>query len=127
VGEVSWGGVVDFGGAAFCFEASVGFGPGWEGGGFLGPMGDRGFVAPVKKFAHGAAVSVGDHESLHRGFGGPKGGGPESVAAVTQQLDCEIAFGAGGLPRGAKRVNEEHRQEAPGTDAQACDGDEGHV
>lgn len=117
VGQVGCGGVVDFGGAAFGLEAGVGFGPGWQGSGFLGPVSDGGFVAPVKKFAHGASVSAGDHELLHGGVGGPKGGGPEGVAAVAEQFDGEAAFGAGGLSRGANRVNEKHRDEAPGTDA----------
>lgn len=119
--------MVDFGGATFGFEAGVGFEPRWQGVGFLGPMNEGGFVAPVKEFAHGAAVSARDHEALHGGFGGPECDGPESLAAIGEEFESEIAFGARGLPRGAKSVDQKHGHEAPGTDAEASDGDEGHA
>ena len=127
MGEVGWGGMIDFGGAAFGFEASVGFEPGWQDGRFLGPTNDGGFVAPMEKFAHRAAVNAGDHKSLHGGFRGPKSGGPESRTAIAEQVDGENAIGAGGLARRAKGVNQEHGKKAPGTNAEASDRDKGHA
>jgi hypothetical protein len=47
-------------------------------------MNKRGFVAPVKQFAHGMSVGSGKHELLHLHFGSPQGCGPEGVMAVAQ-------------------------------------------
>jgi hypothetical protein len=89
-------------------------------------MNDRGFVAPMQKFAHGTAVRPSDHEALHGGFGNPKRRRPESVTPIAQQLDSEIPFRSRSLSRGANRVNCKHWHKAPGANAQPSDRNEGH-
>ena len=127
VGGVGGRRVAHFGGSSFCLQAGVGFGPRGEGGVFLSPMNECGFIAPVEEFAHGAAVDSGEHESLHLYVGSPEGCGPESVTAVAKQPCGEIAVGARGLPRGSQGIEKEHGEKAPGAHAKTGDGDERHV
>jgi hypothetical protein len=127
VGDMGGRRVIHFGGPSFCLQAGVSFGPRWEDGVFLDPMNEGGFIAPVKKFAHGATVGSGEHESLHLHFGSPESGGPEGATAVAKQPGGEIAVGARGLPRGSERVEKEHGKKAPRAHAKSSDGDERHV
>jgi hypothetical protein len=89
-------------------------------------MNQSGFIAPVKQFAHGAAVGSGDHESPHIHLGSPEGCGPEGGKTIAQQPGCEIAVGARGLPRGSEGVEKEHRKKTPGANAKTSDGDKRH-
>ena len=103
------------------------FGPSRESRGFLPPVDEGGFIAPVKQFAHGAAVSSGEHESLHLYVGGPEGCGPEGATPIAQYSGGEIAVGARRLSRGLEGIEKERRKKAPGADAKAGDGNERHV
>jgi len=118
--------VIHFGGPSFCLQASVGFGPRRERRAFLSPVDEGGFVAPVEKLAHGAAMGSGEHESFHLYVGSPDGCGPESAMAIAQYPGGEIAIGAGGLSRGLEGIEKEPQQKAPGTYAKSRDGDERH-
>lgn len=118
--------VAHFGGSSFCLQAGVGFGPRGEGGVFLSPMNECGFIAPVEEFAHGAAVDSGEHESLHLYVGSPDGGGPECVTAIAQYPRGEIAIRARSLSRGSQGIEKEHGKKSPGADAKTGDGDERH-
>ena len=127
VREVDRRRVVDFGGASFTVQPSMGFAPRWQNRAFLRPMNERRFIAPMKKFTHSAAVRPRHHESLHGGVGGPKCSRPEGVTPIAQQFDSEISFRARSLSRGTYRVNGKHGHKPPRTHAQAGDRHEGHA
>jgi hypothetical protein len=115
--------VIHFGWSSFCLQASVGFGPRWEDSGFLSPVNEGGFIAPMKEFAHGAAVGSGEHETLHFLFGGPEGCGPEGMMAIAQQPGGEIAVGAYGLTRRSQGIEKELGEKSPGAYAKTSYGD----
>ncbi len=90
-------------------------------------MDHGGFVAPLDELAHGPAVDARGHELPHGRFAGPEGAGPEGVPPFAEQLRGEIPVGAGRLSSGAQGVPRKHRQEAPGPEPQAGNGDQSHL
>src|SRR5260370_1937925 len=99
VGQVSRGGMIYFRAPAILLQALVRFRPARQCGALLGPMDDRGFVAPLDQLAHGPAVSARSHKLLHCRFTCPDGARPGDVPLFSEQLHGEIPFSPGRLPR----------------------------
>jgi hypothetical protein len=76
----------------------------------------------MKKLAHGSTMYAGNHEFLDVCLRSPESDSPKGAIAILQELNGKIALGATGLTRGTKRVKEEAREETPGTNAKASDG-----
>lgn len=91
------------------------------------PAGDGGFVAPVHQLRHRFAVRAGDHVLLDGCFGLPHTGGPEDVAGFAQELNAAIAGRTLRLALRLDGVEGERGHEAPGTDTETCDGNDGHA
>jgi hypothetical protein len=67
------------------------------------------------------------HERLHCGFIRPTSGSPKNITTLAEQLRPEISIRFGGLAGCAKSLQEKHRQIAPGTNSQTCDGNHSHI
>ena len=85
---------------------------------FLSPMGDGGYIAPIREPRHHAAVRARDHEAAHRALVRPQRPGPEREIQFSQQRNRKISGRGFGLAPHA--VNRRRRLASNGTTARAA-------
>ena len=118
--------MADFRWPALRNHAAMRFGPSRKLGGFLAPMHDGGFVAPVEEPRHGGAMRAGNAEGVH-GLGFvPGSDGPKGIARFAQYPSGEKSGRAFGLGAGLERVPDELRKIEERTHPQAGHGHENH-
>ena len=105
--------------AAGLAHALISFRPGREGSFGLGPMGDRGLVAPVQKSWHGFFVRPARHVLAHALLIVPRSHRPKSPTSVSQQRAFLESRCLLYLPQGAEGVKREEWKITNGSDSQA--------
>ena len=118
--------VIDFRLFSFGEHAAMGVAPGGELGGFLGPMDDGCFIAPLEQAGHGCAMRAGNSKGVY-GFGVmPGGDGPKRIARFAQNLAVKESRGAFGLGYGLEGAPDELRKIEERAHAQAGYGNKDH-
>lgn len=90
------------------------------------PVDEGSLIAHGQKGGHGFPMRAAHHEGSHGSLVLPASAGPEGPARVVQQIYAEVSGSAAGLARGGNRAEEERREVAQGSDAQARYGDDRH-
>ena len=93
----------------------------------LRPVHECGFVTPFKQPSHHCPMRRCVHERLHCVFIRPTSGSPKDITTLAKQLRPEISIRFSGLAGCAKSLQKKHRQIAPETNSQTCDGNHGHI
>ena len=105
--------------AAGLAHALISFGPGRKDSLRLGPMGDRGLVAPVQKAWHGLLVCPARHVLAHALLTVPRSHRPKGPTSVGQQRAFLESRRLLYLPQGAEGVKREEGKITNGSDSQA--------
>lgn len=90
------------------------------------PVHNRRFAAPVRQFLHGMTVWRGQHVGVHSGFIRPCRASPESPIRIIQEIHGQIARGTPYLALRQESLDKKSGQEAEGSNAQSCRGNQGH-
>jgi len=105
--------------AADLAHALISLVPGREDSFGLGPMGDRGLIAPMQKTWHGSLVRPGSHELAHVLLSVPGSHRPKGPASVSQQSPVLKSGRLLYLPEGAEGIKRKEGKKAKGSDSQA--------